>query len=67
MSSTRRNEQNPEIVSKSEDFGFSAKFWSKLSFCKNRGDFLLIVKKGCDKINKGYQNLEFFRETLTIP
>ena len=32
MSSTRINEQNPKIVSKTEDFGFSAKFLSKLSF-----------------------------------
>ena len=40
-SHTRRDEQNPKIVSKSKDFGFSAKFLSKLSFCKNRGDFLL--------------------------
>jgi hypothetical protein len=34
-------EQNPEIISKTEDFGFSAKFLSKLSVCKNQGDFLL--------------------------
>jgi len=39
--STRIDEQNPEIVSKSEDFDFLVKFWPKLSFCKNRGDFLL--------------------------
>ena len=34
-SSTRINEQNPEIVSKAADFRFSAKFLSKLSFYKN--------------------------------
>ena len=45
MSSTRRDEQNPEIISKAEDFGFSAKFLSKLSFCKNQGDFLLTQWK----------------------
>ena len=37
MDSTRRNEQNPEIVSKSKKFGFSANFVSKHSFYKNRG------------------------------
>ena len=39
--STRRDEQNPEIVSKSEDFDFFSQILSKLSFRKNRGDFLL--------------------------
>ena len=64
MSSTRRDEQNPEIILKTEDFGFSAKFLSKLSFCKKSRWFSSdTVKKGCDKLNKGYKNLEFFCET----
>ena len=45
MSSTRIDEQNPKIVSKLEDFGFSAKFLSKLSFCKNQGDFFWHSEK----------------------
>ena len=45
MRSTRRDEQNPEIVSKTEDFGFSAKFLLKLNFCKNRGKFFLTQWK----------------------
>ena len=34
MISTRRDEQNPEIVSKSEDFVFSAKFCQNSVFAK---------------------------------
>lgn len=45
MISTRRNEQNPEIVLKTKDFGYSAKFLSKLSFCKDRGKVLLTQWK----------------------
>ena len=45
MSSSRGYEQNLEIVSKTEDFGFSANFLSKLSVCKNRGEFLLTQWK----------------------
>ena len=45
MSSTRIDEQNPEIVSKTEDSGFSTKFLSKVSFCKNRGKVLLTQWK----------------------
>ena len=41
MDSTRRDEQNPEIVSKSEKFDFSTNFVSKLSFRKNRGKICL--------------------------
>ena len=68
MISTRIDEQNPEIVSKSEDFGFSAKFLSKLSFLqKSRWFSSETVKGGFEKINKGYQNLEFFDETSNIP
>jgi hypothetical protein len=37
MESTQRDEQNPEIILKSEKFGFSANFAPKHSFCKNRG------------------------------
>ena len=37
FNSTRRDEQNPEIISKSEKFGFLANFVSKHCFCKNRG------------------------------
>ena len=68
MSSTRRNEQNPEIVSKMEDFGFSANFFVKTQFLqKLRQSSFDTVKKSCDKLHKRYQILEFFHETLTIP
>ena len=36
-----RDEQNPEIISKTEDFEFSTKFASKLKFFENRGNFEL--------------------------
>ena len=68
MISNIRDEQNLEIVSKTEDFGFLAKFLSKLSFLqKSRQSSSDTVKKSCDKIHKGYQILEFLHETLTIP
>jgi hypothetical protein len=38
--STRRDEQNPEIVSKSEDFDFSAKFCQNSVFAKIEVIFL---------------------------
>ena len=68
MASTRRYEQNPEIISKSEKFVFSANFVSKLSFHKNRGKICLTQwKKGFDKLHKGYKNFEFFHQTFSIP
>ena len=55
MRSTIRNEQNPKIVSKMKDFGFSAKLLSKLSFLQKSGQSSSdTVKKICDKIHKGY-------------
>ena len=39
MSSTRINEQNLEIVSKAEDFGFSAKFCQNSVFAKIEAKF----------------------------
>ena len=42
MDSTRRDEQNPEIILKSEKFGFSTNFAPKHNFCKNRGKVVLI-------------------------
>ena len=45
MYSTIIDEQNLEIISKSEKFGFSANFVSKLSFCKNRDKICLTQWK----------------------
>ena len=68
MDSTRWDEQNPEIVSKSEKFGFSANFVSKLSFRKtSRQNCLDTVLLSWDKIHKGYKILDFFLLTFTIP
>ena len=67
MRSTRINEQNLEIISKSEDFDFSAKFCQNSVFEKSRWFSSETVEGGCDKLNKGYQNLEFFDETSNIP
>ena len=39
MRLNRRNEQNPEIVSKIEDFGFSAKFCQNSVFAKIEAKF----------------------------
>ena len=67
MESNRRYEENPEIVSKSEKFGFSANFAPKHSFLpKSRQSWLDTVLLSCDKIHKGYKILEIFLETLTI-
>jgi hypothetical protein len=39
MSSNRGSEQNPKIISKTGDFGFSTKCLSKLSFAKIDANF----------------------------
>ena len=68
MISTRIDEQNPEIVSKLEDFDFSAKFLSKLIFRKNRGDFLLKQWKE-DAINsrRDIKIWNFMKKPQTYP
>ena len=56
--STRRDEQNPEIVSKSEDFLFFSEIFVKTQFLqKSRSFSSETVKKILDKLNKGYKNL----------
>ena len=45
MSSTRRDEQNPEIISKSKDFGFSTKFCQNSVFAKIELIFFWHSKK----------------------
>ena len=53
--STRIDEQNTEIVSKSEDFDFSAKFCQNSVFAKSRWFSSETVEGGFEKINKGYK------------
>ena len=68
LSSTQIGKQNPEIISKTEEFEFSSKFAWKLKFFKNRGSFELKLSFWAAKNSiMGIKVCNLYVKTLSSP